>query len=462
MDEPAVPPASDAPKPQFRTYASDVARLTGKPLQKNVANTPAPLPAPVAPPPSAPPKAPPVAEPIAPAPSAPLSPKPYDPPPAQIIPKAPTTDESRDAVLARLRARAVPQQPAQPAPEGVVIPNAPSTNEKREEVLARLRKNAGAPAPSARPEPPPGLPPINRLEQVPAPAPIHTYKSDFSDQAKETGASRISILAAEQNARGRAPVPQLKPKKKSRALFIAGAVLLILAGGASVYFAFSFVTGHPPVLVGPSVPSLIFADEHDELSGTGSELRQGLADLSSHSLPAGGVAVAYVTYASTTAKGSTVMLPADGGALISALGLSAPDILLRNIDPASTVGVVHAGDETRPFFIFRVASFERTFAGMLDWEGTMPSDLALFYPAYPEEAKPAATTTATTSAAVHIAFTLSFADEVVDNHDVRVFRDSSGRSIVLYGYRDKETLIIARDEAAFSELLQRLASTRAQ
>lgn len=401
-------------------------------------------------------------------PVAPLSPKPYDPPPAQIIPKAPTTDESREAVLARLRARTV-SQPAQAAPEGVVIPNAPTTNEKREEVLARLRKSAGvAPqtAPARAPEPiapPPGLPPINKLEAVPAPAPIHTYKSDFSDQAKETGASKISILAAEQNARGRAPVPQLKTKKKSRALFIAGAVLLILAGGASIYVAFSFVTGHPPVFVGPSIPSLIFADDHVELTGSGSELRQGLADLSTRSLPAGGVAVAYVTYATTSAKGDTVTLPADGGALISALGLSAPDILLRNIDPSSTVGVVHAGSETRPFFIFRVASFERTFAGMLDWEGTMAHDLALFYPPYAEaEVQPTASSTASSTNAIHTPFTISFIDEVVDNHDVRVLRDASGRSLMLYGYQDKQTLIIARDEAAFSELLQRLASTRAQ
>lgn len=408
---------------------------------------------------------------------------PYDPPPADIIPKAPNTDESREAILARLRAKAADHiNPVAPPPADI-IPKAPTTDEAREQVLARLRgKSAGAaqPVPVAPPPPapvaaprvpaaPPGIPPVARPQPVAAPAAIHTYKSDFSDKAKETGASKISILAAEQNALGRAAPVALKTPKKSYTLLIAGAVLLLLAGGASIYFAFAFVTGHPPVIVAPSVPSLIFADERVELHGTSAELRSGLAKLSDMQLQDGGVAVAYVTYSTTTDKGKTVTLPAAGGALISAMGLPAPEILLRNIDPASTVGVVHAGSETRPFFIFRVGSFERTFAGMLDWESRMGSDLALFYPPYPEvavEPVPFSTTTATstTNAASmpFSAFSLSFADDVVDNQDVRVLRDASGRSLLLYGYRDKQTLIVARDEAAFSELLKRLASTRAQ
>lgn len=469
MDEPDAALANDTP--QFRTYASDVAKLTGKPPAKNVVNVPAPADVPV---PKTAPTPKPEPEAVAPAPEAALSPKPYDPPPAEVIPKAPTTDESRETVLARLRAKAAPAGPIGPvlAP-AKIVPKAPSTDEKREEVLARLRGNSPAapvvpvPPPVQRvPEPPPGLPPINRLEKVAAPAPLHTYKSDFSDKAKETGASKISILAAEQNALGSArPVPQLRVKKKSRALFIGGAVLLIIAGGASIYAAYALVTGHPAVIVAPQISSLIFADAHAELSGTGADLRAGLVGLDSAILGEGGVEVAYITYATTTAKGDTIKLPATGGALISALGLGAPDLLLRNVDPASTAGVIRASGETRPFFIFRVASFERTFAGMLAWEPDMGDDLAVFYPPYPE-APITGTTTATSTAASTApaakAFGPSFADEVVDNHDVRVLRDSAGRSILLYGYQDKQTLVIARNEAAFTELLARLASTKAQ
>lgn len=486
MDEPDAQ-GSTKPAPQFRTYASDVAKLTGShtplardmspsqapvvtgPVSMPIKTAPVPVPAVTPTPPPAPvtPLPTPAAPAPTPAPTVPPPPpvKPYEPPPATIIPKAPNTDESREAILARLRAKAAPAMTPVAPPPATIIPKAPSTDEAREQVLARLKARSPGTAPTrpSVPPPPPGLPPVSKQPTVPE-SPIHTYKSDFSDHAKEKGASKISIIAAEQNAIGNArALPQIPARKKNLVPYIAGAVLLILAGGASIYFAFAFVTGHPPVIIAPSVPSLIFADERVELKGTSGELRRGLAELSTHTLPSGGVAIAYVTFASTTAKGKTVILPADGGALISAMGLPAPEILLRNIDPKSTVGVVHAGDETRPFFIFRVGSFERTFAGMLDWEASMPRDLATFYPAYPEpEAPSVGTSTASSSTPIERPFSVSFVDEVVDNHDVRVLRDSHNHALMLYGYRDKQTLIVARDEAAFSELLARLASTRSQ
>ena len=49
-----------------------------------------------------------------------------------------------------------------------------------------------------------------------------------------------------------------------------------------------------------------------------------------------------------------------------------------------------------------------------------------------------------------------FVDAVVDNHDVRILKDAAGRSLMLYGFKDQQTLIIARDEAAFTLLVDRL------
>lgn len=82
----------------------------------------------------------------------------------------------------------------------------------------------------------------------------------------------------------------------------------------------------------------------------------------------------------------------------------------------------------------------------------MSADLKTLFPPYPTVASStAATTTPSLKAGFH--------DEVVSNHDVRVYRDEEGRSIVLYGYWNQTTLIIARDAAAFAELLGRLATS---
>ena len=57
-------------------------------------------------------------------------------------------------------------------------------------------------------------------------------------------------------------------------------------------------------------------------------------------------------------------------------------------------------------------------------------------------------------------FSIFFFDEVVANHDVRIYRDAEGRSILLYGYWNQTTLVIARDPSAFAEILGRLATSR--
>jgi hypothetical protein len=49
---------------------------------------------------------------------------------------------------------------------------------------------------------------------------------------------------------------------------------------------------------------------------------------------------------------------------------------------------------------------------------------------------------------------------VVQNRDVRIFRDEEGRTVLLYGFRDKETLIIARDEASYLALVDRMNISR--
>ncbi len=401
-------PQPEPAEPFLRTYAKDAAALGGN------TNTPA-----TPPPPPAQKPAPKVPEP--------------ELPPAYIIPKAPTTNETRDSVLSRLRAKVgAPAKPAELAP----LPPPAS----REAVLSRLYKQAETPK-----------------APVAAPSPIHTYKSDFSDRTKQSGASHISILAAQQDA-GAHPAPEvLRPVRKNNSLFVAGAVLIVLGIG-SVILAYQLVTGKPVIPFEPMVPSLIFADQRMQISGAGKELQEALTTLEDIPLAEGEVIVAYVTYATTTPEGETIEEPATGGALIAAMQLPAPDIVLRNIEPASTVGIVHAEGESRPFFILTVTSFERTFAGMLTWEGALAEDLREFYPPYPTEPLPMATTTATTTE--RSVFIPRFTDEVIENRNVRVLRDSDGRSVLLYGYRDKATLLITRNEAAFRELLKRLTSSR--
>ncbi len=482
-----------SPNPYIRTYAKDVAELSGK--EPPPSTMPAPTVTASAPTISTPPPTP--VE--APAPKVEVDPQ----------------EVEREAVLARLRERAlkdpVHQAPMLPPTLPMPLPIADSTDEQIPvtpapepvPVVEPVQVPAAVvippplpppviPEPSTLPPPPQPEPLVEERPILPIPepepqkpvsldgvSPIHTYKSDFSDRIDVQGASTFSVLAAQSDAgtlsatRGAAPT-----KKRGRGILIAaGGLILILLGGAGAYAAYRYVSTRSVVAITAlNVPSLIFADERTALTGEGTQLVQAMAASAETPLPDGQVRVLYLTESSTTPDRKTTTIPLAGGRLVGSLQLSAPDILLRNVAPESTVGIVHAGSETRAFFILKVLSYERTFAGMLQWEGTMESALAILYPEYPAAPLPAptiATTTtlikgkrvvATTTVQAAPVATIAprFIDEVASNNNVRALKDGAGRTILLYGYKDKDTLVIARDEQAFAEIVNRLSATKQQ
>ncbi|MDR3547871.1 MAG: hypothetical protein P4M11_06355 [Candidatus Pacebacteria bacterium] len=394
--------------------------------------------------------------------------------PGDIIPGAAPASESadREAVLARLRAKVATKAGSVPT----VQPQQPIASQPAPVVVAR---------PVAPPAPPPPPPPqpvslpeqSSALAEASKPSPFHSFSSDFADRIDAQGASTFSVLAAEKDARTPTPAPQ--PQRRSSLLVISAGIVLIIAGAGGVFAAYRFMTATAPVAATPSISSLIVPDEKVQLSGTSTTLLAALAAQANQTTPTDTVVLTYITTATTTKQG-IVEAPATGGALITELSLPAPDILFRNTDPSSMVGIVNDGTQTRAFFILRVTSYERTFAGMLAWEPTIGKDLAALYPAYPApvvQAPVMATSTATTtktSAAKKVATTTptqtttstslvqspQFVDEVVSNHSARALKDSSGRTVLIYGYADQQTLIIARDEAAFTLLLARLEASQ--
>ena len=310
--------------------------------------------------------------------------------------------------------------------------------------------------------------PIARAPEAPKTSPIETYANDFSQRMKETQASTATVLAAEQDAGPRVPQPLVPEKKFHWNSRIVIGVTLLLLGGTGIYIAYTrYLTNVSPIILAPTVSAPIFVDDREKISGTGPVLLQAIEQSVSRPLSVGSVRLLYM--ANTT----------DTDSVFSALHVSAPDILLRNVNATgSMVGVVNTGSATAaaagsnqsPFFILSVISYSNTFSGMLSWEPLILRNLEALFPAYPEEisTSPIATTTlATTTPKTTVrlprpapASVPTFVDEVVANHDVRVYRDAAGRSVLLYGYWNQTTLILARDAAAFTEIVQRLATSR--
>lgn len=418
-----------------RTYTQDAARLEGK---SDSITTPVKEPLPSVPETVAVPRPPalPIGEPIIPTPVTPVTENSANLPATE----NPLTKEP----VATVRAFA---QPEERKSEMLVFParrEIPQSNSIAE--AAQIQKRAGGPSP------------------------LHTYQIDFAEHIKKTNASPLSVLAAERDAvRPEMPRETGHPAHTSR--YIVLGILLLLLGGGGSYAAYRYLAPEATTLFGTQVTSLIFADEQQEVFGSGATLQSAVLASMADPLSPGAVRILYT---STSTAEAVTQQPVSGKEFIQALDLSAPDILIRNTYPESTFGIIAAGEGAYPFFILKVASFESTFRGMLDWEASIGADLALFYPEHPSTITATETiaeiivatsteaSTTTSTPAAPIAAIPTFIDRTIANNDVRILLDPEGRSILLYGYRDKTTLIIARDAAAFTEIVQRLGATRQQ
>lgn len=294
--------------------------------------------------------------------------------------------------------------------------------------------------------PTPPQPPIPKPEP-PKPSPIETYADDFLQRMKKTRASTATVLAAEQDS-AKGPTQKASEKNsRGNVLYIIAGIVLLLLGSSGAYIAYTrYLIKVQPIVLELAASAPIFVDEREKISGaTPAEILQAIKQSVARELPSNTVRLLYTDLSTTT-----------DNSVFSALQLPAPGVLLRNVNAArSMTGIVNAGGSQTPFFILSVAAYGNTFAGMLSWEPTMERDLNDLFPAYQQ----VSTTTVATSTQF---LTPSFRDEIVNNHDVRIYRDADGRSVFLYGYWNQTTLIIARDPAEFIEIIGRLATTRTQ
>jgi len=338
-----------------------------------------------------------------------------------------------------------------------LVPLTSATHEDTATRAPAIPLPPSAPVPAPAKNPPPALP----HAYVPPPvanAPIKTYSSDFTERMKGLHASTATVLAAEQDSAPIVAGASVPATHSRRSLFsvIAGVILLVagIAGATVAYLRYE--TANAPVIPVLGVSAPIFVDNREQIAGSGSALLLSIEKSLVRPLSSGVIRLLYTENGGATS-------------LFASLPLSAPGALLRNtIAEGSMAGIIRKSGVQTPFFILAVSSYSNTFGSMLSWEKTMPHDLSVLFPSYAAVTSVApsssATTTATTStsSAQTAQSRAGFVDAVVANHDVRVYRDTASRDVIVYGYWNQTTLVIARDSAAFAEILGRLASSRAQ
>jgi hypothetical protein len=112
--------------------------------------------------------------------------------------------------------------------------------------------------------------------------------------------------------------------------------------------------------------------------------------------------------------------------------------------------IAFGGAAQDPFIIMKVTSFDAAFAGMLEWERTMSSDLTPFFG---NTVVITFDPSARTDTQVRDAF---FKDVIASNKNARVLLDEDGHERIIYTFVDQNTILITKTKETLDVLLPRM------
>ncbi len=262
---------------------------------------------------------------------------------------------------------------------------------------------------------------------------LRTYQGDVEEAVTKNNYSSSSIFLAEQKRRDQTLInpEQLENKKtKNKFFLLIGGVLLLL--GIITVTSVYYIKSKEQVALEKQTKALIsFSQEKDVLTANLTRdklIANIISEKQSFSLP-----VNSVLYINTTIGSST---PADISLILSILTPNMPPFLERSFDSQYMLGI-YSFDTNEPFIILTTSDFASSFAGMLKWEENMSFDLGKLFSIQQN--------TSTT--------TRIFTDQSLKNKDLRVLQDVSGKTVLLYSFIDKNTLLITTNENIFSAIL---------
>lgn len=310
-----------------------------------------------------------------------------------------------------------------------------------------------APIPQASipqvPEQAPGIPVEPATDAGSPVASVHTLKQDLQHVVRDQKMSVVRAAALEQEKRRPEPDEILAaPAKRSHFGTYVGVSFGLLALGALALFGVYYVESakqSPPQEISTAI---VFAEQSVALPLTGqdaSALKQTLGGARAASNAGLGSITRIVPIIGTS---TNTQHPATLSEFLRAIGAHPPEDLLRALSDDFFVGF-HTIDKNAPLIVIPVMSYDRAFAGMLAWEGSLNADLSPFFLPLPQYTNVTGIPTQRT-----------FSDVVMRNYDVRALKDDAGNIMLYYSFPTRGILIIAESPYTFTEVLTRLQADR--
>jgi hypothetical protein len=291
--------------------------------------------------------------------------------------------------------------------------------------------------------------PVIKKEQIPVPIPVPIQK------IQQDPIQNIQEIPESERVMMNSGDYQNNKILKKVLLSIFG--IIFLGGGlygAYYFYSKSVIATPPPPPSAIKIPSILPNNSQVEIkfdSLTSKEIYNKIySGLSKTSLKDNEI----VEFIPSIKQGDNT-IAIDSETFIKKTGIDMPNQLLRSLGSKIMLGGIKDNDEGNVLFIaFTTDFFQNTYAGMLSWEKGMPDELEdlMNYRGVIEEINNNASSTINN----YFGIRGKFIDKQIKNRDIREFIHESGKSLFLYTFIDKNTLIITKTENALGKIVEKI------
>jgi len=275
---------------------------------------------------------------------------------------------------------------------------------------------------------------------------VRTYMSDMADTVRENEISVIKVALAEQNKHERDDVyRQMEGTPTKKIFWVIGGIILIAGAVYGTYYVLSQKAKEDVKVQVVKDESIISYDGTSPIDVTNTNDLTGKINT-------------FKKDTSITNKDNSIRLISlekevngvkeklEIKDIFSEMRFGAPSSLVRSLNPLYMLGTYtkNGGDnDPRLFLIFQIKDYEYTYAGMLEWEATLASDMFDLFNFNTKENK------------LQIS-ERTWKDIIINNKDARVLLNEDGKPILYYMFVDKNNLIITDSIDAIKEIVSRL------
>jgi len=269
---------------------------------------------------------------------------------------------------------------------------------------------------------------------------LRTYQGDVQEAMSHDRTSTTSIYLAEQNRGnnadktligGEPTKPLISTEDKNKFYALLGGLLLVL-GSLTIWAGYYLKSNEETVVAQQTKTILSFSKE--VVTSLASTTRPSLIKTIIDNRKSFSSPINSILYINLE---KSIGVIAEKESFLSLLTPSMPSALARTFSKQYMLGI-YSFDTNEPFIILKTEDYPASFAGMLRWEPLILNDLGDVFSVVKS--------TSTTTEAV-------FIDKELKNKDLRILKDPEGRTILLYSFIDKNTLLITRNESIFSAIL---------